>query len=251
MTLSMSPAAVCQCFTLVSLCTSIADPNWIQVRNSSDPSGKRLIYGVAFTLHAGQNLTDTGPLGGMNSWGMWLLYVLAALCYSTVLISSSSFLLDFIGGGMSHPRLVVSLHITTVSLLLCALGVCGACLYIIHHNLQEGRLGLLLLWDWGPRWGPGLGHPTRDRGRGDGEGAATGMQPYPGESFYIAGLGLLFSGMASIISIKGLGNMQLDHTHRGYTAVEEEEHCNTEPLTPREPAQGAEIGEEWREVFPE
>ena len=60
MTLSMSPAAVCQCFTLVSLCTSIADPNWIQVRNSSDPSGKRLIYGVAFTLHAGQNLTDTG-----------------------------------------------------------------------------------------------------------------------------------------------------------------------------------------------
>ena len=94
-----------------------------------------------------------------------------------------------------------------------------------------------------------MGHPTRDRGRGDREGAASGMQPYPGESFYIAVLGLLFSGMASIISIKGLGDMQLDHTHRGYTVVEED--CNTEPLTPREPAQGAEMGEECRVVFPE
>lgn len=60
MTLSLTPAAVCQCFTLVSLCTSIADPNWIEVRNISDPGGKQLIYGVAFTLHAAQNLTDTG-----------------------------------------------------------------------------------------------------------------------------------------------------------------------------------------------
>ena len=63
MTLSMSPAAVCQCFTLVSLCTSIADPNWIQVRNSTDPGGKQIIYGVAFTLHAAQNITDTGREG--------------------------------------------------------------------------------------------------------------------------------------------------------------------------------------------
>lgn len=58
LTLSLSPAAVCQCFTLVSLCTSIADPNWIQVQNRNDTS--RLIYGVAFTLHASQNLSDTG-----------------------------------------------------------------------------------------------------------------------------------------------------------------------------------------------
>lgn len=58
LTLSLSPAAVCQCFTLVSLCTSIADPNWIQVQNRTDTN--KLIYGVAFTLHASQNLSDTG-----------------------------------------------------------------------------------------------------------------------------------------------------------------------------------------------
>lgn len=58
LTLSLSPAAVCQCFTLVSLCTSIADPNWIQVQNRTDPN--QLIYGVAFTVHAAQNLSNTG-----------------------------------------------------------------------------------------------------------------------------------------------------------------------------------------------
>lgn len=58
LSLSLSPAAVCQCFTLVSLCTSIADPNWIQVQNRTDSN--QLIYGVAFTLHAAQNLSNTG-----------------------------------------------------------------------------------------------------------------------------------------------------------------------------------------------
>lgn len=59
MTLRLSPAAVCQCFTLVFLCTSIADPNWIQVQNGTDVH-HGIMYGVAFTLHAAQNLTDTG-----------------------------------------------------------------------------------------------------------------------------------------------------------------------------------------------
>lgn len=112
MTLALTPAAVCQCFTLVSLCTSIADPNWIQVQNCSDSSSK-LIYGVAFTLHAYQNLTDTGPLGGLHGWGMWLLYSLAVLCYIAVILSSSSFLLDFLGAAVTHSKLVTSLHVLT------------------------------------------------------------------------------------------------------------------------------------------
>ena len=54
-----------------------------------------------------------GPLGGVNGLGMRLLYTLAAMCYSAVLLSSSSFLLDFLGAGFSHSRLVSSLHVST------------------------------------------------------------------------------------------------------------------------------------------
>lgn len=53
------------------------------------------------------------PLGGMHGLGMDLLYTLAALCYSAVLLSSSSFLVDFLGIGFARPRLVMSLHIST------------------------------------------------------------------------------------------------------------------------------------------
>lgn len=53
------------------------------------------------------------PLGGMHGLGMDLLYALAALCYSAVLLSSSSFLVDFLGVGFTRPRLVLSLHIST------------------------------------------------------------------------------------------------------------------------------------------
>ncbi|KAL0965519.1 hypothetical protein UPYG_G00282370 [Umbra pygmaea] len=225
MTLSLSPAAVCQCFTLVSLCTSIADPNWIQVRNSTDPAGKQLIYGVAFTLHAAQNLTDTGPLGGITGWGMWLLYVLAALCYIAVLLSSSSFLLDFLGAGRSQPRLAVSLHISTVVFLLSALGVCGACLYVIYANLQEGKLG----WMWdrvGWTWS------NRPVSSGHGSAAAEGMQTSPGESFYIATLSLLFACLASMISVRGQ-RTQSFISQGEYIAVLEGEDCDTEPLISR------------------
>ncbi|XP_035631945.1 uncharacterized protein LOC118387565 [Oncorhynchus keta] len=252
MTLSMSPAAVCQCFTLVSLCTSIADPNWIQVRNSTDPGGKQIIYGVAFTLHAAQNITDTGPLGGVNGSGMWLLYALAALCYTAVLLSSSSFLLDFLGTGMSHPRLVVSLHISTVVFLMSVLGVCGACLYVISGNLQEGKFGLL--WDWVGGWTwPGSGSWSPRPGTRS-QAGAVGMQAYPGESFYIAILGLLFSCLASVISLSCPGDPT--STQSDYTAVVEGDDSDTEPLTPREQgvgqSDGDNRGEEWAgEVVPE
>ncbi|XP_067295871.1 transmembrane protein 127 [Pseudorasbora parva] len=167
MTLALTPAAVCQCFTLVSLCTSIADPNWIQVQNCSDPDSK-LIYGVTFTMHAYQNRTDTGLLGGLHGWGMCLLYWLAALCYSAVLFSSFSFLLDFLGVAVTHSKLVTSLHILTAVICVAALGVCAACVCVIKHNLQRGKDCL-----------------------------------FPGESFFIEILGLLFSLMACTFALKG------------------------------------------------
>ncbi|XP_051981482.1 transmembrane protein 127 [Xyrauchen texanus] len=185
MTLALTPAAVCQCFTLVSLCTSIADPNWIQVQNTSDPS-KQLIYGVAFTLHAYQNHTDTGPLGGLSGWGMWLLYILAALCYSAVLFSSFCFLLDFLGAAVNHSKLVTSLHISTALNCLAVLGVCVTCLCVIQHNLQHGRLGSLL-----------------DRRESPSVRQKNELQMSPGESLYIEVLGLVFSLLACAFALKG------------------------------------------------
>lgn len=61
----------------------------------------------------------TAPLGGLHGLGMDLLYTLAALCYSTVLLSSSSFLVDFLGAGFTCPKLVKSLHISTGAYLHC------------------------------------------------------------------------------------------------------------------------------------
>ncbi|KAJ8260770.1 hypothetical protein COCON_G00164930 [Conger conger] len=221
MVLSLSPAAVCQCFTLVSLCTSVADPNWIQIKNASDPS-RQLIYGVAFTLHAAQNLTDTAPLGGVNGWGMWLLYALAGVCYGGVLFSSSSFLLDFLGGGGTRPRLLATLHVVTAVLCLGALSVCGACLCVIVHNLRKGLIG----------W-------YRDLGGARSGGAV--LQSSPGESFYIAVLALLFSSLAAALSLRG---MSQPPPGGDYMPIESGDSDSEPP-----PARGP--GEEWGEVFPE
>ncbi|MCI4394220.1 hypothetical protein PGIGA_G00166350 [Pangasianodon gigas] len=175
--LSLSPAAVCQCFTLVSLCTSIADPNWIQVQNKTDTN--QFIYGVAFTLHAAQNLSNTAPLGGMHGLGMDLLYTLAALCYSAVLLSSSSFLVDFLSISFTRPRLVMSLHISTAVMCVAVLAVSGTCLWVIQHNVQKGRVS----WVWNTASAP-----------------PSGLNTLPGESFYIEILALIFSLMAAVFS---------------------------------------------------
>ncbi|XP_036384361.1 uncharacterized protein LOC118777488 [Megalops cyprinoides] len=223
MTLSLSPAAVCQCFTLVSLCTSVADPNWIQIRNGSDPSSGQLIYGVAFTLHAAENLTNTDPLGGVNGLGMCLLYTLAAVCYGAILLSSSSFLADFLGSARARPRLVAALHICTAVLCAGALGVCGTCLYVIIRNLQKGLAGRF--WD----------------GNGGGGGRASDLHPSPGESFYIALLALLFSVLAAGFGLRGCAETS---PHGDYMPIEPgDSDCETPAA--REPA------EEWGEVFPD
>uniref|UniRef100_A0AAY5LBQ2 Uncharacterized protein n=1 Tax=Esox lucius TaxID=8010 RepID=A0AAY5LBQ2_ESOLU len=209
MTLSMSPSAVCQCFTLVSLCTSIADPNWIQVRNSTDPEGKQLIYGVAFTLHV-TLLID-------------LFHV--ALCVPP------------------GPSFSTFSFLSPVAFLLSVLGVCGACLYVIYCNLQEDKFVLMGDWVGGWTW-PRSGF--RSRGRG----GSAGMQLYPGESFYIAMLSLLFSCVGSVISLRGPGNPA--STQREHTAVVEGDDSDTEPLIPRGHGVGqSDKDSRGEEVFPE
>ncbi|XP_063049507.1 transmembrane protein 127 [Engraulis encrasicolus] len=196
MVLSLSPAAVCQCFTLVSLCTSIADPDWIEVQNSSDPKGRQLIYGVAFTLHSGKNITDAGPLGGSTGLGVYLLYALAAVCYATVLTSSSCFLLDFLGVASYQPKLVRSLHICTAFLAVSILGVFGSSVYVIWRNVREGPL-----------------------------------EAFVGESVYIAVLGIFFSFVAAAFSFFNQSEPGVAVTSPSSSlayAVQEED--DTEPL---------------------
>lgn len=223
MTLSLTPAATWQCFTLVSLCTSIADPNWIEVRNTSDPGGKQLIYGVAFTLHAAQNLTDTGPLGGSNGLGLWLLYALAAVCYGTVLFSSSAFLLDFLGA--SNPRLVGALHVCTAVLSVAILAVFSACVFVISRNLQKLLLGV--------------------QGKTSVSAVKQILQPYVGESLYIAILGVFFSCLAAVFSLRSQPETAAALTStRAYAVIEES--VDTEPLIG-----GAEREELIREASPD
>ncbi|XP_076867506.1 transmembrane protein 127 [Brachyhypopomus gauderio] len=202
---SLSPAAVCQCFTLVGLCTSIADPNWIHVQNGTDPYGKQLIYGVAFTLHAARSLNDTAPLGGPDGLGLSLLYVLAAFCYAAVLASSSAFLLDFLGVGSAHSRVVASAHVSTAVLCLMVLGVSSTCLYVIQHNVQKEG--------WGLVWDRPSAPPTR-------------LQTYPGESMIIEALALLFSLVAAIFNLRC---PRESTTASRYLSVESEDE-ETEPL---------------------
>lgn len=197
--LSLSPAAVYQCFVLVSLCTSIADPNWIYIKNSTDPNGKQIIYGVSFTLHAVQNLTDTAPLGGVNGVGMHLLYTLTALCYAAVLFSSASFLLDFLGVRVLHFRLVTSLHICTATLCCCILVICTICLYVIRQNIQKLTLAL--------RLDRPLAKPN-------------GLNAYLGESLIIFIFGIIFSIMASVFSCFSPSNSVTDNQ---YLPVEDDD----------------------------
>ncbi|GCC30016.1 hypothetical protein chiPu_0008460 [Chiloscyllium punctatum] len=58
------PAAVTQCFSVVALCTAVADPNWFQVAlNGTSPQ----IYGVAYVVHLQGNLTAGNSLSTNQS----------------------------------------------------------------------------------------------------------------------------------------------------------------------------------------
>ncbi|XP_034781156.2 transmembrane protein 127-like [Acipenser ruthenus] len=171
MALSLPPAAVSQCFSLVSLCTSIADPNWVEVSNitSGHEAGSQ-IFGVAYTLHLSRNVSDRDPLGALQKTGVHLLILLAALCYSGILVSSGAFLFDFLGGSKKWPRMVCMLHVTTAVLCMCVVFLSGAVFKVISNNLEQ---------------------------KGD-------LRVVFGESFYIAVLALLFSCLGSCWSLSQL-----------------------------------------------
>ncbi|XP_041047735.1 uncharacterized protein LOC121280123 isoform X2 [Carcharodon carcharias] len=68
------PAAVTQCFSVVALCTAVADPNWFQVSlNGTSPQ----IYGVAYVVHLQGNLTAAATIqqneGYSITFLMWLV----------------------------------------------------------------------------------------------------------------------------------------------------------------------------------
>lgn len=100
--------------------------------------------------------------------------------------------------------------------------MCGACLGVVVHNLRKGLIGQY--WDGG-----------------GGRSGGTELHSSPGESFYIAVLALLFSGLAATLSLRGT----CQPSPGGEYMPIESGDSDLEPPSAREP------GEEWGEVFPE
>ncbi|XP_072353697.1 uncharacterized protein [Scyliorhinus torazame] len=104
------PAAVTQCFSVVALCTAVADPNWFQVSmNGTSPQ----IYGVAYVVRLQGNLT-ADPHTVLNYEGISLLIVMATCSYIAIVTGFGAFILSFLGS--RHPllfNLPMTLHFIT------------------------------------------------------------------------------------------------------------------------------------------
>ncbi|MGH0150057.1 UNVERIFIED_CONTAM: hypothetical protein FKN15_045570 [Acipenser sinensis] len=134
MALSLPPAAVSQCFSLVSLCTSIADPNWVEVSNitSGHEAGSQ-IFGVAYTLHLSRNVSDR-----------------AVLCVCVVFLSGAVF--KVISDNLEQKgdlRVVFgeSFYIAVLALLFSCLGSCWSLSQLYQQRRQRG--GYLVIEDPG------------------------------------------------------------------------------------------------------
>ncbi|XP_039614994.1 transmembrane protein 127 [Polypterus senegalus] len=198
MELSLPSSAVSQCFSLVSLCFCISDPNWIEVYNASDSQDVH-IYGVVYTWTLAHNITDQDSLRTLQKTGLILLFLLASSCYIGVLTSSGVFLLDLLGGKKACPGLSRSLHILMVLLCLCVVSVGGACFYVITYNIRKTDL------------------------------STKGFIVIFGESYYISLFALAFSCLAMGFSLRHEDTQQAQL--EGYQVIEESEaQCSSTSL---------------------
>ncbi|KAG9466248.1 hypothetical protein GDO78_016940, partial [Eleutherodactylus coqui] len=109
-------AAVLQGLGVVCASTALSDPGWLLVM----VAGQNYVYGAAYILHQGFNLTEPGAHQLLHPSGLRLLLLLTACCYVSVLLGLSAFLLDFLGTRYMGIRrrmgilLPPVLHLTTV-----------------------------------------------------------------------------------------------------------------------------------------
>ncbi|XP_067899701.1 transmembrane protein 127 [Heterodontus francisci] len=162
------PAAVTQCFSVVALCTAVADPNWFQVApNGTSPQ----IYGVAYVVRLQGNLT-ADPNTVLNCEGISLLIVMATCSYIGILTGFGAFILSFLGS--RHPllfNLPIMLHFITAILYVGTLALCSYLFFQVKTKLRRKEF------------------------------QKTVMQTTLGESFMIGFFGLMFSVTASALSL--------------------------------------------------
>ncbi|XP_072353696.1 transmembrane protein 127 isoform X1 [Scyliorhinus torazame] len=162
------PAAVTQCFSVVALCTAVADPNWFQVSmNGTSPQ----IYGVAYVVRLQGNLT-ADPHTVLNYEGISLLIVMATCSYIAIVTGFGAFILSFLGS--RHPllfNLPMTLHFITAILNVGSLGLCSYLFFQVKTKLRKNKF------------------------------VKTPMQTTMGESFFIAVFGVMFSVTAAALSL--------------------------------------------------
>lgn len=133
------PAAVTQCFSVVFLCTSVADPNWITVHNGTVRNEEDdKIFGVSYVVHLNGNLTDPAQL--LTHSGIVLLVGMALCCYVAILTGLSAFLIDFIGTKAFFKltyKVPAVLHSATAILSAAAIVLCCSLFILIIHKLKD------------------------------------------------------------------------------------------------------------------
>lgn len=135
-------AALLQGLGLVCACTALSDPGWLLVQVEQ----QNYVYGAAYILHLGFNLTETGTHQLLHRSGLYVLLLLTVCCYVTILFGLAAFLLDFLGtrymgikklGGILLPPV---LHLTTV---LSSAGAVALCTYLYVVLYREVHFQLL------------------------------------------------------------------------------------------------------------
>ncbi|XP_043920027.1 transmembrane protein 127-like [Protopterus annectens] len=138
------PAAVTQCFSVVILCTSVADPNWITVRNGTRDEEDYQIFGVTYVVHLNWNVTgnpDSAHL--LTHTGIVLLVGMALCCYVAILTGLSAFLIDFIGAKACFKltyKVPTVLHSATAILCAVAVVLCCSLFALIVSKLKDLKL---------------------------------------------------------------------------------------------------------------
>ncbi|XP_073505373.1 uncharacterized protein [Phyllobates terribilis] len=144
-------AAFLQGLGLVCACTALSDPGWLLVQVEQ----RSYVYGAAYILHLGFNLTEPGVHQLLHKSGLYLLVLLTTCCYVSVLLGLAAFLLDFLGTRYMGIRSLVgillppTLHLTTVLSSAAAVALCTY-LYValyreVHFQLITSPANTLTL----------------------------------------------------------------------------------------------------------
>ncbi|XP_075704782.1 transmembrane protein 127-like [Rhinoderma darwinii] len=122
-------AAVMQGLGVVCACTALSDPSWLLVQVEE----QNYVYGAAYILHLGFNLTEPGAHHLLRQRGLTLLVLLTACCYASVLLGLSAFLLDFLGTRFMGTKRLVGVLLSPILHFITALSSAAAvalCTYL-------------------------------------------------------------------------------------------------------------------------